>query len=92
MYSLYEAFSGIRDEEEFNSFLKDLCTPAEIKAMEERWQIAQLLSEGTFSQRAIAEKAGASITTVTRVARFLQYEPYKGYASVLSNTKTHHHA
>ena len=92
MLTLYKAFANIKDEKEFKAFLTDLCTPAEIKAMEERWQIAQLLSGGKLSQRAIAEKTGASVTTVTRVARFLKYEPYKGYVSILSNAKAHHHA
>jgi TrpR-related protein YerC/YecD len=85
MASLYEAFASIKDEREFESFLRDLCTPAEISAMLERWSIAQLLSDGEMSQRAIAEETGASIATVTRVARFLNIEPYGGYRSVLSN-------
>ena len=89
MCSLYEAFQNIKTEKEFNAFLKDICTPAEISALNERWQIAQLLFEGKLSQREIANKLSSSITTVTRVARFLNHEPYKGYKSVLSRI---HHA
>ncbi|MDR2098850.1 MAG: trp operon repressor [Rickettsiales bacterium] len=84
MLSLYEAFASIRNEKEFGNFLRDLCTPAEMKALNERWSIAQLLSGGSMSQKAVADRLGASVTTVTRVARFLNDEPYKGYRLVLS--------
>lgn len=89
MASLYKAFAGITSEKEFENFLRDLCTPAEIKALRERWEIAQLLYGGTLSQKAIAEKTGASVTTVTRVARFLNEEPYGGYRAALPRI---HHA
>jgi len=89
MYSLYNAFQNIETEKEFKAFLKDICTPAEAKALNERWQIAQLLFAGKLSQREIASKLSTSITTVTRVARFLNHEPYKGYSTVLSRI---HHA
>jgi TrpR-related protein YerC/YecD len=84
MLSLYEAFANVGSEREFKNFLADICTPAEIKALNERWKIAQLLSAGELSQKAIAERIGASVTTVTRVARFLNTENYGGYRAVLS--------
>ena len=87
MFNLYEAFRSIKNEEEFNNFLMDLCTPSEIKDLNDRFIVAQLLNEGKFSQRAIAEKTKCSITTVTRVARFLNQETYGGYKSVLNNLK-----
>lgn len=89
MTSLYEAFSNIKNEKEFKAFLADICTPGEIKALLERWTIAQLLYTQKLSQREIAKKTSASITTVTRVARFLKDEPYKGYETVLNRI---HHA
>ncbi|MDR2901941.1 MAG: trp operon repressor [Lactobacillales bacterium] len=89
MKSLYDAFAQIKTEKEFASFLKDLCTPGEIKDLQERWQVAQLLFEGKMSYRDIAESQKVSITTVTRVARFLKDEPNKGYKKVLQRL---HHA
>ncbi|MCL2468807.1 MAG: YerC/YecD family TrpR-related protein [Alphaproteobacteria bacterium] len=89
MKSLYNALACIKTEKELNLFLKDLCTPGEINALNERWEIAQMLYKGAMSYRDIAQKTGASITTVTRVARFLKDEPNKGYLTVLNRI---HHA
>ncbi len=86
---LAQAILALKTEKEVNSFLQDLCTPGEIKDFNERWAIAQALHKGTLSYREIAEKVKASITTVTRVARFLKDEPYKGYQLVL-NRLNHH--
>ena len=66
-----------------NDFFTDLCTPAEIKALNERWNVAQLLYKNQLSYRDIAEKLKTSTTTVTRVARFLSNEPYQGYNRIL---------
>lgn len=90
MKSLYEAFAEIKTEKEFSFFLKDLCTPQEIKDLSERWRIAQLLFDGSLSYREIARQVGVSITTVTRVARFLKDESHQGYAHILN--RIHHHA
>jgi TrpR-related protein YerC/YecD len=90
MVSLYEAFKNIRNEKEFINFLKDICTPSEIDALTERWEIAKLLFTTSISQKDIAEKTGASVATVTRVARFLNKEPFKGYKTILS--RIYHHA
>lgn len=68
-------------EEAFN-FLKDLCTPSELTALSERWQICKALNDG-FSYREIHAQIGASLTTIGRVARFMKDEPYQGYASLL---------
>ncbi len=81
--SLYEAILLLRNEKECNDFIRDLCTPGEIKDIEERWQIAQILNQGEMSYREIQKKTGASVTTVGRVARFLKDEPYKGYRTIL---------
>ncbi|MDR1008698.1 MAG: trp operon repressor [Rickettsiales bacterium] len=89
MSGLYKAFASIKSEREFDSFLRDICTPAEIKALNERFEIARLLYAGGLSQKAVADKTGASVTTVTRVARFLNDEPYNGYRAVLARL---HHA
>ena len=83
MKNLNEAILWIQKKNEVNGFLKDLCTPSELKALEERWAVAQLLFEDKLSYREIASKLKTSTTTVTRVARFLSNEPYKGYQKIL---------
>lgn len=63
--------------------MADLCTPAEVRALSERWLVARLLNEGELSYRDIAQKAQSSTATVVRVARFLKDMPYQGYRKVL---------
>jgi TrpR-related protein YerC/YecD len=87
MKNLYEALLLLKNKNEVNDFLKDLCTPAELKALEERWSVAQLLYEDNLSYRDIATKLETSTTTVTRVARFLSNEPYQGYKKILKRIK-----
>ena len=84
---LLDAFLALRTRAEVKAFLADLCTPAEVRAMAERWEVARLLDEGALSYREIAEKAEASTTTVVRVARFLKDMPYRGYRVVLDRLK-----
>ncbi len=81
--ALFEAIACCRNVNEYRAFLADLCTPQEINALTERWQIARLLDQGDMSYRDISAATGASTTTVGRVARFLQQEPHKGYRLVL---------
>ena len=83
MKNLNEALLMLKNKNEVDGFLKDLCTPAELKALEERWSVAQLLYEDNLSYREIAGKLKTSTTTVTRVARFLSNEPYQGYKKLL---------
>ncbi len=67
---LCAAFASLLNPEEFRRFLLDLCTPAELAAMADRWKAAKLLKQG-LSYRDIYEKSGVSTATVTRVARSL---------------------
>lgn len=87
MKNLNEVFILLNNKKEVNDFLKDLCTPNELKALEERWAVAQLLYKDELSYREIAAKLKTSTTTVTRVARFLSSEPYQGYKKVLKRIK-----
>ena len=84
---LCEALLQLKNREEARSFLIDLCTPAEIKALSERWVIARMLAEGNASYRDISAATGASTTTVGRVARFLAKEPFHGYRLILERMK-----
>lgn len=83
MKNLFEAFQVIQTEEEFDAFLKDLCTPSEIKDLKERFLVAQKLNTGEQSYREIHKDCGASLVTITRVARFLKQEAHQGYRFVL---------
>ena len=80
---LSTALKNLNTEKDIDNFLKDLCTPAEIEAMKERWEVAQLLYKGDSTYRDIASKLNTSTATVTRVARFLFKESNKGYLSLL---------
>lgn len=83
MISLTSALASLKTPEEAMRFLRDLCTPAEIREFEGRWAAAQLLNQGELSYRDIAAEIGTSTTTVTRVARFLNDEPHQGYKLAL---------
>ena len=68
--SLYKAFLTLERPEEVRQFLLDLCTPSEVEAMVDRWWTASLLREGR-SYRDISEITGVSVTTIGRVACYM---------------------
>lgn len=76
---LAEALLSPETREGMLALLTDLCTPAELHSLAERWHVARLLDATELSYRDISERTGVSPTTVTRVARFLKTEPHKGY-------------
>jgi TrpR-related protein YerC/YecD len=78
---LYEAILSLKNEQECRDFFADLCTPAEIQDMGDRWRVAQMLARNE-PYRAIAAETGVSVTTVTRVARFL-FGDNEGYKRIL---------
>lgn len=84
---LYSALTTIKNRDEAEKFMIDLCTPSERKALSERLEIARLLYHHDLSYRDIADKTGASTTTVARVARFLNQEPHQGYKIILDRLK-----
>ena len=69
--SLSEALLSLQSTQEVRQFLEDLCTPAEVEAMVDRWRGAQLLNQD-YSYRDISEMTEVSVTTVGRVARCIQ--------------------
>ncbi len=78
---LYETFLSLESVEECKRFLQDLCTVAELKAMEQRFEVALLLDEGLIYND-ILERTGASSATISRVNRALHYGS-DGYSQVL---------
>ncbi len=85
--TLASALASIQSADEMDRFLVDLCTPSELRALSERWHVAQILDSGERSYRDISAKTGVSTTTIGRVARFLKDEPHKGYRAVLDRQK-----
>mgnify|MGYP001818631530 FL=1 len=69
--TLSEALLSLETSGEVREFLQDLCTPAELEAMVDRWRVAQLLDQG-YSYRDIREMTEVSVTTIGRVARFME--------------------
>lgn len=67
------------DRAEMRRLLLDLCTPAEIRTLAERWHVARLLDATDLSYRDIHDATGVSTTTIVRVGRFLRHEPNQGY-------------
>jgi TrpR-related protein YerC/YecD len=69
-HSLYEALLSLKNLDEVSAFLRDLCTPAELEVLVDRWRVVPYLLEGV-SYREIHERTAVSITTIGRVARYL---------------------
>ena len=69
---MYKAILTLNTVEELMKFFDDLCTVSELQAMEQRYQVAVLLSEGMIYND-ILEKTGASSATISRVNRSLNY-------------------
>jgi TrpR-related protein YerC/YecD len=67
---LVEALRALETPDEVRRFLIDLCTPAELEAMADRWAVVPELAEGR-AYREIHDRTGVSVTTVGRVARCL---------------------
>ena len=70
--SLYQAILQLRNVDECYDFFTDLCTVSELKAMEQRFEVAWLLNEGLIYND-ILEQTGASSATISRVNRSLNY-------------------
>lgn len=82
---LYQALLEIKDLEECRRFLQDLCTVSELKAMEQRMEVAMLLDQGLIYSD-ILERTGASSATISRVNRSL-LNGAGGYENVLERMK-----
>ena len=77
----------LRTSDEARAVLADLCTPAEIRTIAERWHVARLLDAGELTYREIHEATGVSTTTIVRVSRFLRQEDNGGYRVLLDRVK-----
>ena len=66
--ALFETILKLESPEECKKFFEDLCTPAEIKAMQQRFDVAVYLPQGLVYLD-ILDKTGASSATISRVRR-----------------------
>lgn len=80
--ALYETVLQLKDMDECYRFFQDLCTVSELRAMEQRYDVAVLLEKGMIYND-ILEKTGASSATISRVNRSLNYG-YDGYKDVFA--------
>ena len=71
-HELYRAILQLNSVEECYNFFVDLCTVSEMKAMEQRYEVAKLLNQGMIYND-ILEQTGASSATISRVNRSLNY-------------------
>ena len=83
--NLYAAIATLRSGDECRAFFRDLCTPAEIQAMADRWAVVDWLMRGV-PYREINRLTGVSVTTISRVARCLA-NGNGGYSLVVRRTK-----
>lgn len=78
---LAQAFASLKDPAQVAAFLQDLCTPAELEAITDRWRVVPLLLEGV-PYREIHDRTSVSVTTIGRVARTID-QGSGGYAAAI---------
>ena len=66
--ALYETILKLKDLEECCLFFDDLCTPTELRSLEQRFDVAVYLQQGLVYLD-ILDKTGASSATISRVRR-----------------------
>ena len=85
--ALFRAIISLQTAAECRNFFKDLCTPAELQALVDRWQVVELLEQG-LPYRRIHDLTGVSVTTIGRVARFLS-DGFGGYRIAIERAAAH---
>jgi TrpR-related protein YerC/YecD len=81
---LFEALLALRNTREVRDFFDDLCTPAELQALVDRWQVVEYLQQD-LPYRKIHDLTGVSVTTIGRVARCLT-DGSGGYQTAIDRT------
>jgi TrpR-related protein YerC/YecD len=69
--ALARALAELGDPKDVAAFMEDLCTPAELEAMADRWRVVPYLQD-RVPYREIHEETRVSVTTIGRVARTLE--------------------
>lgn len=82
--ALFAALVALKNAAEMRSFFEDLCTPAELQALVDRWQVVEYLQKD-LPYRKIHDLTGVSVTTIGRVARCLT-DGAGGYQTAIDRT------
>jgi len=83
---LLDAILQMKNREELQKFLDDLCTIQELNSMAQRFEVAMFLDKGmTYAQ--IGEITHASTATISRVNRCLVYGE-DGYKLAIERLRT----
>jgi TrpR-related protein YerC/YecD len=85
--SLFAAVLTLKTVDECRAFFRDLCTPAELQAIADRWAVVEWLQKG-LPYREIHRLTGVSVTTIGRVARYLA-DGNGGYALAFTRQQRH---
>ena len=78
---LFDAILELDSPSEARNFFYDLCTPAELEGLVDRWRVAQMLVK-KMPYRKIAEETNVSTATIVRGARFLN-NGFDGYKTIM---------
>ena len=78
---LFVAILALHNPSEARNFFYDLCTPAELEGLVDRWRVAQMLVKKK-PYRKIAQETNVSTATIVRVARFLN-NGFDGYKTIM---------
>ena len=81
---LIKAFASLHSPKEFEHFLRDLMTAAELNEIANRFAIAKTLWTTDKTYLEIAKTFKTSTTTVTRVADWLNNKDVGGYRIALA--------
>ena len=84
--ALSAALVSLESVDECRNLLRDLCTPAELQALIDRWHVVELLEDG-LTYRQINDLTGVSVTTIGRVARFLA-DGHGGYRVAIERVES----
>ena len=85
--NLFAAVLTLKSVDECGAFFRDLCTPAELQAIADRWAVVEWLQKG-LPYREIHRITGVSVTTIGRVARYLA-DGNGGYALAANRQQRH---
>ena len=85
--NLFAAVLTLKTVDECRAFFRDLCTPAELQAIADRWAVVDWLQKG-LPYREIHRITGVSVTTIGRVARYLA-DGNGGYALAANRQQRH---
>ena len=85
--NLFAAVLTLKNVDECRAFFRDLCTPAELQAIADRWAVVEWLQKG-LPYREIHRITGVSVTTIGRVARCLA-DGNGGYALAANRQQRH---